>query len=105
MGLFTKKPMHLLMAEAGDRLFQTLRKALRSRLFDCVVLPGTIEEIKMLKALQLFARESHAAVFFLSAVEKQAWAIPFQLSATWNADLSGYTVQVIKSKVSRLERS
>lgn len=37
----------------------------------------------MLKALQLFARESNACVFFLSKSLKNSWAIPFQLEAEW----------------------
>lgn len=95
---------HVLLAEAGDKLFQTLRKALRSQLFDCVVLPGAIHEVKMLKALQLFARESNSAVIFLSKNAKQAWAIPFQVSVNWlprGGDIP-YTVEILKSKFSRL---
>ena len=94
----------ILMAEAGDQLFQSLRKALRSHLFDCVVLPGAIHEVKMLKALQLFARESNSAVIFLSKNAKQAWAIPFQVSVNWlprGGDIL-YTVEILKSKFSRL---
>jgi len=111
----------ILIAEAGDKLFQALRKALRSQLFDCVVLPGIVEDMKMLKALQLFARESNAAVFFLSQVAKNAWAIPFQISVNWeqakwvnpgdegrslpllDAPQGGkdYSVQILKSKFSR----
>lgn len=93
----------ILIAEAGDRLFQTLRKALRSKLFDCVVLPGAIEEVKMLKALQLFARESNAAVFFLSKNAKHAWAIPFQINVNWSDGGTEYSVEILKSKFSRLE--
>lgn len=88
----------VLMAEAGDKLFQTLRKGIRSKLFDCVVLPGEIEELKTLKALQLFARESNASVFFLSKNAKQAWAIPFQIDVNWNQNGRDYTVEVLKSK-------
>jgi hypothetical protein len=105
----------ILIAEAGDRLFQALRKAIRSKLFDCVVLPGAIDEVKMLKALQLFARESNATVFFLSKIPMQAWAIPFQLSANWNWSVAEdsnsfrdtgspqYSVEVLKSKWGRSE--
>lgn len=93
----------ILMAEAGNKLFQTLRKALRSQLFECVVVPGAIEEVKMLKALQLFARESNAAVFFLSKVAKHAWAIPFQITVNWNEGANQYRVEVLKSKFSRAE--
>ena len=120
----------ILMAEAGDRLFQALRKALRSRLFDCVVLPGAIDEVKMLKALQLFARESNATVFFLSKVSMHTWSIPFQLTANWNSieshpvkslnaqpvpfrvsenqnliskSLLTYSVEILKSKFTRSE--
>ncbi len=96
----------VLIAEAGDRLFQALRKALRTKLFECVVLPGAIEEVKMLKALQLFARESNATVFFLSKVPMHAWAIAFQLSADWNhPGVHTYSVEVIKSKFTRSESS
>lgn len=91
---------HILLAETGDKLFQALRKALKSKLFDCVVLPGAIEEVKMLKALQLFARESHACVFFLSKIAKNAWAIPFQLEADWDSESRSFTVQILKSKFS-----
>ncbi len=95
----------ILIAETGEKLFQTLRKALKSKLFDCVVLPGTIEETKIIKALQLFARESNACVFFLSRTVKNAWAIPFQLEANWNrSSESGpdISIQIIKSKFSHL---
>lgn len=110
----------ILMAEAGDLLFQALRKALRSKLFDCVVLPGAIEEVKMLKALQLFARESNATVFFLSKVPRHAWAIPFQIVVNWNTlpslrvsenqlswasqSAPPYSVELIKTKFSRSEQ-
>jgi hypothetical protein len=103
----------ILMAEAGDQLFQALRKAIRSRLFECVVLPGAIHEVKILKALQLFARESNATVFFLSKTPLQAWAIPFQLCANWDPtglesrsrSSQRYSVEIIKSKWSRSESS
>jgi len=88
----------ILLAETGDKLFQTLRKALRSKLFNCIVLPGIIEEIKLLKALQLFAREAHASVFFLSKNPKNAWAIPFQICVDWNVDGKSYRVEILKSK-------
>jgi hypothetical protein len=88
----------VLIAEAGEKLFQTLRKALKSRLFDCVVLPGAITEVKMLKALQLFARESNACVLFLSKVPKNAWAIPFQMHVNWEAAGKTYRVELLKSK-------
>ena len=91
----------ILIAEAGDKLFQTLRKALRSKLFDCVVLPGAIDEVKMLKALQLFARESNASIFFLSKIAKHAWAIPFQIDVNWIEIENQYTVEVLKSKFFR----
>ena len=93
----------VLMAEAGDKLFQTLRKALRSRLFDCIVLPGVIEQVKMLKALQLFARDSNAAVFFLSKKEKNAWTIPFQIHVDWDSSVRSYTIEILKSKFSHSE--
>ncbi len=94
---------HVLIAEAGDKLFQALRKALRSKLFDCIVLPGAITEVKMLKALQLFARESNAAVFFLSKIPKHTWAIPFQIKVNWNDHASAYTVEILKTKFSQSE--
>ncbi len=94
---------NILMAEAGGKLFQALRKALRSKLFDCLVLPGAIEEVKMLKALQLFARESNAIVFFLSKTIKNAWAIPLQIEVNWNDGAKQYTVEILKSKFSRSE--
>ncbi len=100
----------VLMAEAGELLFPALRKALRSRLFDCVILPNAVEEGKMLKALQLFARESQATVFFLSKVPMRAWAIPFQLRADWESVPGetpwvsrSYSVQILKSKFTRSE--
>lgn len=83
----------VLLAETGDKLFPVLRKALKSKLFDCVVLPGAIHEVKILKALQLFARESNACVLFLSKVPKNAWAIPFQLEATWDPGQQAQTQQ------------
>lgn len=92
----------VLMAETGGRLFQTIRKALKSKLFDCVILPGAIEEIKMLKALQLFARESNACVFFLSKQEQSAWAIPFQVHVDWLDGCHEYKARVVKSKLSTL---
>lgn len=88
----------ILLAETGDKLFQTLRKALRSKLFNCVVLPGVIDEIKLLKALQLFAREAHASIFFLSKSPKNAWAIPFQICVDWDIDGKSYHVEIVKSK-------
>ncbi len=88
----------ILLAETGDKLFQSLRRALRSKLFDCIVLPRAIEEIKMLKALQLFARESNSCVFFLSKVPQHAWAIPFQLEANWNLEQELIEIKVLKSK-------
>ena len=88
----------ILMAETGEMLFQSLRKALKSRLFDCVVLPGAIEEVKMLKALQLFARESNAYVFFLSKILKSVWAIPFQVETEWENGINSVVVKVVKSK-------
>jgi hypothetical protein len=93
----------ILLAETGDLLFQTLRKALKSKLFDCVVLPGVIHEIKILKALQLFARESNAAVFFLSKAQKNAWAIPFQLQAEWNPEKDVILTTVLKTKFSQIK--
>ena len=91
----------LLIAETGDKLFQSLRKALRSKLFECVVLPGAIHEVKVLKALQLFARESNACVFFLSKTPKNAWAIPFQVTADWEDGSTEFRVEVLKSKLSQ----
>jgi hypothetical protein len=88
----------VLLAETGSLLFQALRKALRSKLFDCVVLPGEIDEVRMLKALQLFARESNAFVFFLSKIPKNAWAIPFQLEVAWTSGVESYSAVVLKSK-------
>lgn len=93
----------VLMAEAEDKLFQALRKALRSKLFDCIVLPGAIHEVKILKALQLFARDSSTAVFFLSKDPKNAWAIPFQMTVNWDNQGKTYTVQILKSKFSHSE--
>lgn len=93
----------ILMAEAGPLLFQTLRKALKSKLFNCVVLPGVTagaaDETKILKALQLFARESNAVVLFLSKRPKSAWAIPFQLEATWDQNNDSLSVSILKSKL------
>jgi hypothetical protein len=91
---------NILIAEAGTKLFQTTRKALRSKLFDCLVLPGAIHEVKMLKALQLFARESNACVLFLSNAPQAAWAIPLQLRINWSVDSKKYAVEILKSKVS-----
>lgn len=102
----------ILLAEAGDKLFQTLRKGLRSHLFDCIVLPGAIHEIKVLRALQLFSRESNTTVFFLSKVAKNAWAISLQLNVNWSVSLLKnelfshselYTVEITKSKFSKLQ--
>lgn len=88
----------VLMAETGEKLFPALRKALQAKLFDCVVLPGAIEEVRMLKAVQLFAREARACVFFLSKEPKSAWAIPFQLRARWRPGGRSYVVELLKSK-------
>ena len=91
----------ILMAETGENLFQSLRKALKSRLFDCVVLPGAIEDIKMLKALQLFARESNSCIFFLSKIAKISWAIHFQLEAEWIMESESISINLLKSKFSQ----
>ena len=93
----------ILIAETGDKLFQTLRRGLQSRLFDCIVLPGVFEEVKKLKTIQLFARESNTLVFFLSKVEKDAWAIPFQITANWSPATNCYTVEILKSKFTQME--
>lgn len=91
----------ILMAEVHENLFPALRKALKSRLFDCVVLPGVIEEVKVLKALQLFARESNTCVFFLSEKVRNAWAIPFQIQVEWMPGMELILTQVLKSKFSQ----
>jgi hypothetical protein len=95
----------ILIAETGEKLFQALRKALKSKLFDCIVLPGAIIEIKMLKALQLFARESNSCVFFLSKTPQCAWAIPFQLEAEWTLELQSISIKVLKAKFSQVENA
>lgn len=88
----------ILLAETGGKTLQAVRKALRSKIFDCVILSGEIKETRMLKALQLFARESHAAVFFVSHVAKQAWAIPFQIQVDWVQGSSVFQVHILKTK-------
>ena len=88
----------VLMAETHELLFPALRKALQSKLFDCIVLPGKLHEVKILKALQLFARESNAGVFFLSKQSQRAWAIQFQVEAEWT-DPQAYAVKVLKKKL------
>ena len=88
----------VLIAETGDKLFQAIRKAMKSGVFECFVLPGVITEIKMLKALPLFAREANACVFFLSKSPKNAWAIPFQLEVTWKAKDKSFATSIVKTK-------
>jgi hypothetical protein len=90
----------ILMVETDKNLFKALRKALKSKLFDCIVLPGSIHDTKMLKALQLFARESNAFVFSLSKETKTAWSIPFQIEAEWAPNQRNLVVHVLKSKFS-----
>lgn len=88
----------ILIAETQGMLFQTLRRVLKSKVFDCVILPGTIQEVKKLKALQLFAREANAGVFFLSKYPKNAWSVLFQLEANWDSSCNSISVRLIKSK-------
>jgi len=92
----------ILFAETGeDKLFQTIRKALRENIFSFLVLPGSIVETKLLKSLQLLAREKDRCVIFLSKSPKTAWAIPFQVRADWCPGGKSYEVEILKSKFSQ----
>ena len=89
----------VLMAETGLLFFQSIRKALKSKVFDCFVLSGEIHEVKILRALQIFAKESNAYVFFLSKTLKKSWTVSCQVEAKWSYDKKTFTVEILKKKV------
>lgn len=95
MGL---SPSRLIFGDCGDDIFSSVRMALRSQAFECVVSPNVYLEEKMLKALQLLAEKSNASVLLLTEELKSAWPISLQFKVDRGFKGRGFSIELKKNK-------
>lgn len=67
-------------AVVNEDLILPVRKVLQSQLYEVVIAPSDFEEIRILKALQLFTEKANSVLFLLSKEGlSTAWPISMQL--------------------------
>ena len=61
--------------------FRAMREVLRKQLHEVVIAPHLFTEERVLRSLQLAAKDANAAVFLTDKTPKPAWALSVQLEA------------------------
>lgn len=91
-----------IFADCGKELFVTLRKALRSHVFNCVVAPNQFEEERPLKALQLLTERCHSSLILLTEEIKPKWPVCLQVeidhAPSAAADDAHFLIRIVKNK-------
>ena len=87
-----------IFAECGDELFASVRKALRSQVFQCVVSPLKFPDEKFLKALQLLTERSNCSLLLLSERIEPRWPICLQVRVNQTAGESAFEIDIYKNK-------
>lgn len=82
----------------GEDMMQPLRRIIQSQSFEIVIAPQIFDEIKTLKALQLFTEKANTSLFLLSnKTASTAWPISLQLEVH-TSEKNHLHVDVIKQK-------
>lgn len=84
----------------GEDLIIPLRRVLQSQLYQIVITPNRFEEIRVLKAFQLFAEKSNAVLFLMGDKKPStAWPISWQLDIGKGIQ-SEFNIEILRQKLS-----